>query len=218
MSVSDAKLMVKRLLPDAIVRLVRAHRNLTWRERRIYWRSWFRRAFETRSHPVYQGGTKVSSVVFVCRGNIIRSPMAAALLKQYLSDMGVDSVTVSSAGLHAKPGQAADSRALAVAGHFGISLDEHRAQPLTTEMVMRTDVFFVMDSLLEAELLGRYPQARHKVFLPSTCDGVGNPRPIEIADPYDGDTTDIHRCYELLQQSIRHLTSAFLRSATSATA
>jgi protein-tyrosine phosphatase len=212
MTLSDAKGIVKRILPYAALQLVRAHRDLARRERWLFWRSWFRRTLTTRQPQIYRGNGAPRSVLFVCRGNIIRSPMAAALLKQRLADLGANTMAVASVGLHARPGQGADPRALAVARQFGISLDDHRAQPLTIELVLHSDVIFVMDALIEAELIGRYPQARDKAFLLNSCARESSPHPIEIADPYDGDETDIHRCYELLQRSIRCLTFTFLPS------
>ena len=214
LSASDAKVIIKRILPSAIVYLIRAHRNLKPREISIYWRLLFRRALRIRRDRPDRRVASFRSILFVCHGNIIRSPMAAALLRRHLSDLGANAVAISSAGLHANPGQAADARALTVARHFGVSLEHHRAQPLTNELVARTDVIFVMDAINEAKLLARYPGARHKIFMLSAYTAAGELRPIEIADPYDGDEADVRGCYELLQCSIRCLTSTLGFSRT----
>lgn len=130
--------------------------------------------------------------------------MAAALLRKYLSDPGRAAISVSSAGLEARPARGADTRALMVARRFGVSLEDHRARALTHEMVEQADVIFVMDSLTEAGVLGRFPRAACKVFLLGVY-ADGESQPTEIMDPYDGDGADIHRCYEVIQSSIRRL-------------
>ncbi len=191
-----------RHLPGVLVADVRACRSLEPHAQSIYWRSRLR-----RSLGMHRGGEStrpeaVRSLLFVCRGNIIRSPMAEALMKQSLRGAEADGLPVSSAGLRAVAGQPADARARIVAREFGVSLDRHRSRPLTGEMVARADLVLAMDSLVEAELLARHPEARFKVRLFATAAPGKTSRSIEIADPYDGDLPDIRRCYERLRSAL----------------
>ena len=144
----------------------------------------------------------VHRVVFVCRGNIIRSPMAARLLRRELHALRCPGIAVESAGLHATDGGPADVRALAVAPHFGMSLDDHVARRVTEEMVRSADVVVVMDRINEAEVLARFPAARDKVILLGTAADV---EPAEIPDPFVGNATTVQRCYELLQPAVAAL-------------
>ncbi|OLE66884.1 MAG: hypothetical protein AUG09_05310 [Acidobacteria bacterium 13_1_20CM_2_68_7] len=141
-------------------------------------------------------------MVYVCRGNIIRSPMAEALLKQSLARRCPDEIAVRSAGLYARRGQRADPRARRAARLLGVDLEGHRARPVTRALIERADLIVPMDSLIEADLRGRYPRAAHKIALLHTGDGDSRRRPIEIADPYDGDEAEIRRCYELLRSCV----------------
>jgi protein-tyrosine phosphatase len=136
----------------------------------------------------------VRSVLFVCHGNIIRSPFAAESLKALFKSSGQKNVAVISAGLSARSGRRADSRALAVSREFGISLDEHVAHPLTEQLVADSDVIFVMDYFNKARLLTRYPNACHKAFLLGTY----LPRHAEIEDPYHGHVSDVRKCYQVV--------------------
>src|SRR5207245_2805935 len=102
------------------------------------------------------------SVLFVCHGNIMRSPMAEAILKQSLTDVGCKGVRVASAGLHATPGKEAHPLAQTALMDIGLPLANHRAQLLTTEMVNQSDVVFAMDFQNEAELLALFPEAHDK--------------------------------------------------------
>ncbi len=190
---TEAKGVIKWILPARILGHLRAYRDLDGPGRSAYWASQRRRADPVGGWNSGAGWSAIRSVVFVCRGNIIRSPMAAALLRRDLSENGRTTIAVHSAGLRAELGRGADSRAVEAARHFGISLEDHCARPLTPELARDADLIVVMDALNEAELLGRYPAATDRVLM------------LGVVDPYDGDGTDIRRCYELLQSSIERL-------------
>ena len=144
------------------------------------------------------------SFLFVCFGNIMRSPMAERLMKQEVSRRASKPVRIGSAGLHATPGKAAHPWALTASADFGISLDNHRAQLLTAEMVEQTDAIFAMDFQNLAELLTLFPDSRHKIFMLSAyLDGPGQNR--EIPDPYYGDVDATRSCYRVLQSIVRNL-------------
>ena len=143
------------------------------------------------------------SVLFVCFGNIMRSPMAEAMFRQSTAGTQI-LVTAVSAGLHAIPSREAHPRALVASSEFGISLVEHRAQLLTPEMVSQADAIFVMDFQNKAEVLALYPEARDKVVMLSEyADGAERYR--EIPDPYFGDLESTRRCYAILQTCIHNL-------------
>jgi protein-tyrosine phosphatase len=165
----------------------------------------FLRTFGLWGSPLRSIPTGVQSVLFVCHGNIIRSPMAAALLERHFSDADCHEISVASAGLYAKPDRGADARALVVAKEFGVSLDNHRCRPLTKEMVERSNAIVAMDCLNAAALFQRYPGARQKVFLLGAIDDGQRSRAVEITDPYYGDLTDVRRCYQILQSHIHRL-------------
>jgi protein-tyrosine phosphatase len=200
-AVQSLKRIIGRFLPPGIIKLLSVYMTLDRPSRSTFIKQRF--AGLWRGRPTIPGG--VRSILFVCHGNIIRSPMAAALMRKYLS--GADrQLFIASAGLHARPGREADRRALLVSRELGISLDDHRAQQLTSDMVRDTDVIFVMDFLNEAELLGRYPWAKRKVFLIGAC--ILEAPSIAVADPYSGEETDVRCCYEILQNYIPRLAGA----------
>jgi protein-tyrosine-phosphatase/predicted ATP-grasp superfamily ATP-dependent carboligase len=146
----------------------------------------------------------VRSVLFVCYGNIMRSPMAEAMLKRVLAEEGVRDVSVTSAGLHAQPGRMVHPWALTVSHELAVPLDNHHARTLTREMVAASDAIFAMDFENLAELLALYPEAKHKIYLISVCAG-GSARNREIPDPYYEDVEATRRCYAILMECIRNL-------------
>jgi protein-tyrosine-phosphatase/predicted ATP-grasp superfamily ATP-dependent carboligase len=144
------------------------------------------------------------SFLFVCFGNLMRSPMAGTMMKHALARRGLSSDGVQSAGLHAQPGRAAHEWAIAVSRELGLPLDRHRAQLVTPQLVDGSDAIFAMDYENLAELQTLYPDAKHKIFLLSSY-AAGNQRNREIPDPYFGDIETTRQCYSVLSKCIDNL-------------
>jgi protein-tyrosine-phosphatase len=73
-------------------------------------------------------------ILFVCTGNICRSPLAAAIARRELARTGHLGIGVGSAGTFALVGSAATGDAIAVAEEHGLGLAGHRARQLTPEL------------------------------------------------------------------------------------
>ncbi len=155
--------------------------------------SYLQRRYINRSGTRINQTKLVQSVVFICYGNIIRSPMAEAVFRG--SNSGI---RVGSAGTSATPGKSVDARAAQVAREFDVSLDGHRARRLSPEIVESTDLLVVMDYLNYVAVEKEFPEAMGKVIL---LAGTSN-GPVEIDDPYDGTLVDIRAAY----RSIDHFT------------
>lgn len=213
LATSHLKAAIRKALPRPIAGRIRAYRELGPGPGGVYLRLQFLRAFGLHRDRSRRLPAHPQSVLFVCHGNIIRSPMAAALLGGFLPDSVRKEITIASAGLRLKPGNLADERACIAAREFGVSLDQHRVQPLTAEMAQRADVIFVMDFLNEAVLLSRYPQVRGRVFLlAAQGDGSGS-FAMEIPDPYEGTLSDVRTSYRALEYHIRSLAKALSASS-----
>jgi protein-tyrosine-phosphatase len=153
------------------------------------------------------------SFVFVCFGNIMRSAMAEFLMRRELTEAGIaQSVHIVSAGLHALAGREAHPWAQQASEDLGISLAEHRAKPLTREMVEQADCVLAMDFQNKAELLTLFPEFKEKIFMLSAyAEGAWQYR--EIPDPYLGDLETTRFCAMQLQTCVHNLTAATVLSS-----
>ena len=145
----------------------------------------------------------VKQVLFVCHGNIIRSAFAQKLFEK---EVCTRSICVQSAGLFAKEGKSADSRAIEAARSlFEIDLSSHSASPLRAEHVAEADAIFVMDRQNEALLLERFPDVTQKVFMLAQFSTSQTCPDLEIPDPYAGSLEDVVACHRSLAACIRGL-------------
>ena len=118
------------------------------------------------------------SVLVVCVGNICRSPVGARLLSARLAERGSE-ITVTSAGLGALVGHAADAAAAAVASDHGVSLDGHVARQFSRDLGLAHELILVMESGHRREIIRAAPDLSGKVMLFDHWQG-GN----GIDDPY----------------------------------
>ena len=105
------------------------------------------------------------NVLFVCHGNVCRSPYAALAFKALLAPTIGRMIRVDSAGL-AGPGLLSPATAIAAAAARGVDLSTHRSKPLTPDRATGMDVVVVMDGDQAATVARRATFAR---FLAISC-------------------------------------------------
>ncbi len=121
-------------------------------------------------------------VLFVCTGNLCRSPMAEALAEARYGGPGV---VFESAGVHAVRGAPATPTAAAACREVGVTLRGHRARQLDREMAEAADRIYVMTGDHHAGVLRIAPGVEARVTL-LRPDGS------EVADPY-GAPIEVYR-------------------------
>lgn len=119
-------------------------------------------------------------LLFVCSGNICRSPMAEGLARESAARRGrrVESQSAGTLGIVGRP---ADPYAVAVCKELGIDLDSHRSQAVTPDLVAWSDYILVMEYAHAAVIRSRYPDIGERLLL---LGGFG--KNMEIADPVGG--------------------------------
>jgi len=145
-------------------------------------------------------------VLFVCHGNICRSPFAALLAAALAADRGASSIDWQSAGFAAAPGAASPAEALAAARRDGVSLDEHRATRLDADMVRAFDLLVVFEVAHLRRLQREYADAADRFVLlpllsPRRAGAFGYAR-YNIADPFGQPAAVFDACYARIRRDL----------------
>ncbi len=111
----------------------------------------------------------------ICTGNVCRSPMAEALLREQAKKNG-RKFDVASAGIAALIGKPAAEHAIELMAERGIDLSEHRAQQITLPLARHHELILVMEAEQKAYLEDRWPSLRGRVH--PLCGAT------DVPDPY----------------------------------
>ncbi len=135
-----------------------------------------------------------NSVLFVCLGNICRSPLAEAAFRREAERLGLD-VEADSAGTGEwHIGRPPDPRAVAVAARNGVDISHLRARQVTPADFDRFDRIVALDAENLAHLRHMAP-AQAKAKLSLLLDHVKGRKGEAVVDPYYGDADHFHRTW-----------------------
>lgn len=145
------------------------------------------------------------SVLFVCMGNICRSPTAEGVFRHHVEEAGLgDRIIVDSAGTHAyHVGDPPDRRANAAAERRGIQLGDLRARRVSDEDFERFDYVLAMDLDNLERLKDQSPSEHHnkvRLFLE-----FSSLKEREVPDPYYGGAAGFERVLDLVEDASRGL-------------
>lgn len=200
--------MLRRLVPAPLRRWRYVLSQLDRSERRALLAAALDAVLHPRRRDWQAAVRDAGSVVFVCHGNIIRSPLAGAALAREASRRG-RAVVVTSAGLAARPGEPADPRAVDSAGERGLALESHRARSLDASQVAGAGAIFVMDYLNLGRILPRFPDAADRIFLLGGCRPDGSMALTEIHDPVSGTLSDVRVAHDEVLEATQLLAGAW---------
>ena len=151
------------------------------------------------------------SVLFVCMGNICRSPTAEGVFRHFVNEAGLaDRIKADSAGTHAYHiGEPPDRRAAAAAERRGISLAGIQARRVSESDFEGFDYVIAMDEDNERRLLEQAPdEHREKVRLFLSFAAVDE---AEVPDPYYGGAAGFERVLDLVEEASRGLLETLSR-------
>lgn len=147
----------------------------------------------------------MTSILFLCLGNICRSPLAEGVFAHHIKKAGLeDKITYDSAGNGAwHEGDPPDPRAIQVAQKYGVDISNQRSRPLTAQDFDRFDLILAMDEGNIERLRSVMPtnsKAQVALFLEySTGEAT------EVPDPYYGGDEGFDRVFAQIDRACQKL-------------
>ncbi len=129
---------------------------------------------------------KAQCVLFVCKGNICRSPFAATVASLLTNK------DICSAGYYPYNGRQSPENAIEAAKQFEIDLSAHRSQIINKRLVRNADCILVFDKYNMETLYDSFPDSRKKIHLL----GCLSPNLQDIADPFNKDVDTFKTTYD----------------------
>jgi protein-tyrosine-phosphatase/predicted ATP-grasp superfamily ATP-dependent carboligase len=141
-------------------------------------------------------------VIFLCWGNICRSPFAGLYARQAWPA----EIAIQSRGLYLQRGRTSPGEAIEAARRLGIELDEHRSTILTSEEVRAADAIITFDEQIRRELLRQHPAARGKVF---RFGALGKSADLSVDDPLGEDVSTFVEIYSQIKMVLDEAAQSF---------
>ncbi|MEI6780240.1 MAG: serine hydroxymethyltransferase [Verrucomicrobiota bacterium] len=154
----------------------------------------------------------MKTVLFICTGNVCRSPMAEGIFRQAVRRRG--DYQVLSAGLGAAGGQPPSAHAVQGVKELGIDISSLRSRMLTAELVQKADYIFAMTHSHLDTLVMLYPEAAEKTFLLREFDETLDSFEKDISDPIGGSYAVYLNCRDQIEQGIASLLGFIEQSQT----
>ena len=143
-------------------------------------------------------------VLFICTGNVCRSPLAEGYLKLLLDRRNIAGVEVASAGVAALTGAPPFECALSVAEEYQFDISGKTASQLTLEMIAESDRIFCMEAWQAQAVMQMDPRSVSKVALLGSFHPDARPL-FQIPDPAEFDFPETLRTFQVIKTSVEGL-------------
>ena len=146
------------------------------------------------------------NILFVCMGNICRSPSAEGFFTTVLQKSNyMDQVSTDSAGTHSyHVGHTPDSRAVETASRFGVDISQLRARKVSVSDFSHYDLIIAMDRDNYVDLQRIRPTGS-KADLKMMMHYHPEAQPVDVPDPYYGGMDGFNYMCELLDSATQGL-------------
>ncbi|HEY5298496.1 MAG TPA: ribose 5-phosphate isomerase B [Verrucomicrobiae bacterium] len=145
----------------------------------------------------------MKTILFICTGNVCRSPMAEGIFRQAMKGRG--EFRILSAGLGAMDGQPPSPHSVTALKEIGIDISGQRSRALTVDLVRQADFIFGMTHSHVDTITLLYPPAAEKTFLLREFDDTLEPFEKDIPDPI-GCSYDVYmQARDQIEQGIASL-------------
>lgn len=130
------------------------------------------------------------SILFVCTGNLCRSPMASALFRERVRRaLGADDWRVESAGVWAQEGRPALENTRAALQEVGLDIADHRSRGVSEAWIRSFHLILTMEWGQKEALQVAFPDIADRIYLLTEMAGQTH----QVRDPIGGDLDDFRR-------------------------
>ena len=148
----------------------------------------------------------MTKVLFICMGNICRSPMVEGMFRKAVQDAGLErQVEIDSAGTHAyHVGSAPDLRAQQAVSRRGADISRLRGRKVTDDDFERFDYILVMDGDNYSKLIQRAPSRHHDKIRRLLSFSRKYPN-LDVVDPYYGGPQGFEENLDMIEDAVKGL-------------
>ncbi|MBE9572723.1 MAG: hypothetical protein IMF11_19020 [Proteobacteria bacterium] len=150
------------------------------------------------------------SFLFVCKGNINRSPFAEHLAGKLVGNTLIEEATFYSGGLNVSRSTPPPKEAILAAESFGVQLNGHRSRGINREMIESFDMIVAMETWQLQALKKSFPKYKDKAYLLPLFDTQEGAKRhgfsrYNIQDPYGRSLDEFRVCFQRIKRCIEGL-------------
>jgi protein-tyrosine phosphatase len=196
--------VMQREIASVKERMKKKLKKIKWELRNLFW-SVYGTTLKNPSMP-----SNPKSLLFICKGNICRSPFAERLAVKIANNKGYGGINIDSVGLEVSEPLASPENAILSAAGFGVRLDDHKSKMINHEIINSVDMILAMEPWHLKSFKKSFPQMKNKTFLLSLFEKE-NTRMDEgyyryhITDPYGQSLDQFQICYRRIERCILDL-------------
>jgi protein-tyrosine-phosphatase len=149
-------------------------------------------------------------IVFICTGNICRSPVAEGILRNKLNKNNITHIQVSSMGTHGLENAEASAYSKQLCLENGIDISLHRSRPLIPQELINSSLILVMELVHYEYLLSFFPVVKNKSYMLKSWPSVGESKH-NVKDPIGRTLKFYKKIYREIDENIERIFPILLK-------